>query len=73
MLHFYFHFYFQFQDKMLGSRSWKFNSLLLSDKAFCDSLKDKLDIFLEINTIPETSPSIIWESFKAYAQKSQFV
>lgn len=57
----------QFQDKMLGSRSWKFNSLLLSDKAFCDSLKDKLDIFLEINTIPETSPSIIWESFKAYA------
>lgn len=58
----------QFQDKMLGSRSWKFNSLLLSDKAFCDTLKNQLDIFLEINTIPETSPSIILESFKAYAR-----
>lgn len=29
--------------------------------------KKQLDIFLEINSIPETSPSLTWEAMKAYA------
>lgn len=57
-----------FQDRMFSSGCWRFNFLILSDKKFCDSLKEQLDIFLEINTIPETFPSLIWEALKAYAQ-----
>lgn len=51
-----------FQEKISHSGGWRFNSLLLSDQAFCEVLKAQLDIFLELNTIPETAPSMIWEA-----------
>ena len=50
--------------------SWRLNPHLLTDKRFCDYLKDQISLYFEMNDIPETSPSTLWEAFKAYFRGS---
>lgn len=46
--------------------SWKLNSHLLTENKFCEYLKDQISLYFEMNDNPDTSPSILWEAFKAY-------
>lgn len=45
---------------------WRFNSLLLSDKEFCDFISNSIDEFLLFNQNDSTSCSLLWETFKSY-------
>lgn len=49
---------------------WGLNLHLLTDKKFCDYLKNQILLYFEINYIPETSPNTLWEAFKAYIRGS---
>lgn len=50
-----------------SSRShWRFNTTLLSDNTFCTSIEIAIQRFLETNSIDEVSPSLLWETLKAY-------
>lgn len=49
-----------------SSPRWRFNSLLLSDKGFCDYISTSIDNFLYSNQDDTTSHSLLWESLKAY-------
>ncbi len=50
--------------------SWRLNPYLLTEKKFCDYLKAQISLYFEMNNIPETSPSTLWEAFKAYIRGS---
>lgn len=50
--------------------SWKLNPQLLTDKNFCEYLKHHISFYFEKNDIPGTSPSTLWEAFKAYIRGS---
>lgn len=45
---------------------WRFDSLLLSNKDFCDYISTSIDNFISINKSDSTSSSLLWESLKAY-------
>ena len=45
---------------------WRLNSLLLSNECFVAFINTHIDIFLETNSNSETSPSLLWETLKAY-------
>jgi len=45
---------------------WRFNSLLLSDKAFCKNISDSIDLFISTNSTQGTSASLLWETLKAF-------
>jgi len=45
---------------------WKMNSHLLTENKFCEYLKDQISLYFEINDNPDTTPSFLWEAFKAY-------
>lgn len=47
-------------------RTWHFDPLLLNDEDFINFLNAQIDYFFEINTTPDMSFSIVWETFKAY-------
>ena len=58
-------------DLVLGSGSgarapWRFNSRLLSDSEFVSFLNTHIDLFRAKNETPGISPSLLWETFKAY-------
>lgn len=42
---------------------WRLHPSLLSDKAFCKNMADKIKEFFEINDTPEVSDSTLWETF----------
>ena len=46
--------------------TWRIDPQLLSDPAFCDYLHTEIKTFFDINNQPDTSPSLLWETFKAY-------
>lgn len=48
-----------------SSVNWRFNTSLLKDQAFISYLKKELEIFLEINDLPEITPCVLWETAKA--------
>lgn len=48
------------------SRQWRLNPSLLSCSKFMQYLKQQWEYFIDINTSPEVSPSILWEAAKAY-------
>lgn len=47
-------------------RSWRLNSLWLSDECFVQFISSEISTFLEYNKTPDMSSSTIWESMKAY-------
>ena len=49
-----------------GRPQWRFNNALLSDTMFCNLTSIAINTFLETNTSPSVSPSLLWETLKAY-------
>ncbi len=45
---------------------WRFNSLILSDLAFCEYISNSIDDFLLTNQTDSISYSLLWESLKAF-------
>lgn len=45
---------------------WRLNPQWLSRPPFCKFSEMQIKVFFEINDIPETSPSLLWDTFKAY-------
>lgn len=55
-----------FQMQIKPNRRWCFNTSLLQDADFDDFIKREWSFFLEMNDLPNTSPSLLWETGKAY-------
>uniref|UniRef100_A0A3Q1EXS2 Reverse transcriptase domain-containing protein n=1 Tax=Acanthochromis polyacanthus TaxID=80966 RepID=A0A3Q1EXS2_9TELE len=57
-------------DLVLGgprpSKPWRFNTRLLSDEKFVTFVTSKIDLFVATNETPSVSPSLLWETFKAF-------
>lgn len=49
-----------------NNHPWGLNTLLLSDEGFVNFISAEITSFFEYNHTPEMSPSIVWESMKAY-------
>lgn len=49
-----------------GDRVWKSDPQLLKEPKFCTYLREQISLSFEINNLPGTSPSILWETMKAY-------
>lgn len=47
---------------------WRFNTRLLSDDKFVKFMSTNIDVFIKVNKTADTSPSILWETFKAFAR-----
>ena len=47
-------------------RSWRFNPQLTTDAKFCEYLESNIKIYFETNDKNDTSPTLLWEAFKAY-------
>lgn len=45
---------------------WKLNVALLARSDFCDYISTNIDFFLEVNRSDHVSPSLLWETFKAF-------
>ena len=48
------------------TKTWRFNSHLLSEPKFKDFLTTHIQIFFDINDKPDIGCGVLWESFKAY-------
>ena len=44
---------------------WRFNTGLLATKTFCEHISKQIDFFIDNNKSESTSPSLLWETFKA--------
>ena len=44
---------------------WRFNTGLLATKTFCEHISKQIDLFIDNNKSESTSPSLLWETFKA--------
>lgn len=55
-----------FDSKPKQFRSWRLDPLLLSDEAFCKVISDEITFFCDTNKNNETSPSLLWETLKAF-------
>ena len=49
-----------------SSPQWRFNTPLLSDNTFCTSIGIAINTYLETNKMDSVSPSLLWETLKAY-------
>lgn len=47
-------------------RIWKLDPQLLKEPQFCNFLREQIYFFFEMNDLTGTSPSILWETMKAY-------
>lgn len=45
---------------------WRADPYLLKDTKFCEYLRTQLELFFETNDQANTSPSLLWDTFKAY-------
>lgn len=45
---------------------WRFDPELLKDPRFCEYFRTQISIFLEDNDTPDTQPSLLWETLKAF-------
>ena len=52
--------------EFVQSKRWRFDSRLLKDDKFISYLKSEFRIFLSINSQSTNSPSLLWETAKAY-------
>lgn len=55
-----------FCDFMRQNGLVQFNSLLLTDKEFCNLISNSIDEFLSFNQNDSTSYSLLWETLKSY-------
>lgn len=46
--------------------SWKLNTSLLANAEFCDYVSSDINFFLETNRSEHVSPSLLWETLKAF-------
>jgi len=51
--------------KTKSHSTWRLNTGLLSSDKFCEFISDTISRFLENNKSDSTSPSLLWETFKA--------
>ena len=51
--------------KTKSHSTWRLNTGLLSSDKFCGFISDRISSFLENNKSDSTSPSLLWETFKA--------
>ena len=51
--------------KAPAQRNWRFNSQLITDKRFCEYMESNIKLFFESNDSENTSPTLLWEAFKA--------
>jgi hypothetical protein len=63
-----------FPNSVAPQRTWRLDPLLLSSNTFTKFINAQNDDFLEINSTPGMSATIIWESLKAYlrGQKNSY-
>ena len=55
-----------FPGRSLSRSPWRFNSLLLSDTNFINTIYSNIDIFISTNVNPDVFAAAIWKSCKAY-------
>lgn len=55
---------------MKPQTNWRLNPLLLTEKEFCDYLKSQISLYFDTNDNSETTPSVLWEAFKAFIRGS---
>lgn len=56
----------RFDLKPKQYRSWRLDPLLLSKEAFCKVISEEITFFCDTNKNDGTSPSLLWESLKAF-------
>lgn len=47
-------------------KTWRFNPELLTNTKFCEYLETHIKLFFETNDKDDVSPTLLWETFKAY-------
>ena len=55
----------QFSTYKRSPPLWRFNSLLLADKEFCEHISNSIDEFLSFNQ-NDSSDSLVWETLQCY-------
>ncbi len=55
-----------FPGVSLTRSPWRFNSFLLTDLDFIETINSHIDLFISTNVNPEMSASTIWEACKAF-------
>lgn len=58
------------QNIVKPQTNWRLNPLLLTEKEFCDYLKSQISLYFDTNDNSETTPSVLWEAFKAFIRGS---
>ena len=53
-----------------SSRHWRMNPSLLSSPPFIDYITEQWNIYIAANKTPDVSPSLLWETAKAYLRGS---
>ena len=57
-----------FPGKRFTLKTWRLNTLLLSDSDYTRYLSSDIGLFLETNSTPDISPCSVWEALKAYVR-----
>lgn len=57
-----------FDHKPKGFKLWHLDPLLLAEVDFCKYLSENMKLFLDTNQNDETSPSLLWETLKAFVR-----
>ena len=58
------------QNMTKPQTNWRLNPLLLTKKEFCDYLEGQISLYFDTNDHSETTPSTLWEAFKAFLRGS---
>lgn len=53
-------------NQLKPSKQWRFNSALLSNNQYKQSLHSQIKLYFELNNLPNTSKEVLWEASKAY-------
>lgn len=53
-----------------SSRRWRMNPSLMSSPPFIDYITEQWNVFMSTNKTPDVSPSLLWETAKAYLRGS---
>lgn len=61
---------FVFNNPTKTYRNWRFDPQLLNDLKFKQYINSQMSLFFDTNDNAETSPDILWETFKAYIRGS---
>lgn len=56
----------RFDLKPKHFRFWHLDPLLLKEEKFCNYISDSINVFCDTNKNKETSPSLLWDTLKAF-------